>query len=65
MKKRKKKGEAAVDSDWGRSGKPAQPQRKAPHGILEELPLKKCPDVNRIVDDIILKYDDFGLTDRD
>ncbi|MBN1482166.1 hypothetical protein EH223_07910 [candidate division KSB1 bacterium] len=42
-----------------------QPVRKEPQQILEDMPLKKTPDVNRLVDEILLKYNDYGLTDQD
>lgn len=31
----------------------------------DDGPSKKRPDIDRLVDDIILKYNDFGITDRD
>ncbi|MBN1560027.1 hypothetical protein JW998_07235 [candidate division KSB1 bacterium] len=60
----KNKKDATRMEKEGKSATAAKPRRIEPHGVLEELPLKKSPDVDRIVDDIILKYDDFGLTDR-
>ena len=62
--KNKKKDEKMGEPGERRAGNAVKPQRKEPQGLLEDMPLKKSPDVDRIVDDIILKYDDFGLTDR-
>ena len=32
---------------------------------IDDVPSKNIPDIDRLVDDIILKYSDFGITDRD
>ena len=65
MKRTKRNFERAEGKAGERFNKAGQPVRKESQGILEEMPIKKSPDVNKIVDNILLKYNDFGLTDRD
>ena len=65
MKKKMKKAAKSQGKQAQRFKKAKKPQRKESHGIPEDTPVKKSPDVDRLVDDILLKYNDFGLTDRD
>jgi len=54
------------DATRGRKTHPAgKDGRSDPQDMLEEIPVSHSPDVNRFVDDIFQKYNDFGLIDRD
>lgn len=41
------------------------PRRKEAHNDIDDLPLPKISDADRHVDDIIRKYNDFAIIDRD
>ena len=65
MRKRKNKLNKKKSMMSPRSRSKNEPIRQEPNDPADELSMPKSPNVDRIVDAIVRKYNDFGLTDRD
>jgi hypothetical protein len=65
MKSKKNIQDSKKGKQSQRFRKQSKPMRRDLQDMAEDMPVRKSPDVNRIVDNIFQKYNDFGIMDRD